>query len=113
MAFVLHILSAWSSFLGQADIFFLPCPFKYLTGVDCPGCGFQRSLLALLQGDLSRSLHLYPATIPLLVTFGTAWPAKKLIPENWELLIKMLYIITGSVILISYLIKLFTGHVHG
>ncbi|MGY0039876.1 DUF2752 domain-containing protein [Pedobacter sp. NJ-S-72] len=23
----------------------------YVTGYDCPGCGFQRSFLALLKGD--------------------------------------------------------------
>lgn len=113
MAFVLHILSVWSSFLGQADVFFLPCPFKYLTGIDCPGCGFQRSLLALLKGNLQLSLKLYPATIPLLVTFATALPAKKLMPGKSELLIRILYLITGSVILISYLLKIFSGHVHG
>ncbi|WP_084163697.1 DUF2752 domain-containing protein [Olivibacter sitiensis] len=45
----------------------LPCPFKYFTGHDCPGCGLQRSLLFLLKGDLANSFRLYPATIPLLL----------------------------------------------
>lgn len=42
----------------------LTCPFKYLTGIDCPGCGFQRSLIALVQGNFHQSLALYPPTIP-------------------------------------------------
>jgi hypothetical protein len=45
----------------------LLCPFKYLTSFDCPGCGFQRSVMALLQGHLNDSLKYYPATIPLIL----------------------------------------------
>lgn len=26
------------------------CPFKLVTGLDCPGCGSQRALMALLHG---------------------------------------------------------------
>lgn len=28
------------------------CPFKLIIGLQCPGCGFQRALHALLQGDV-------------------------------------------------------------
>lgn len=28
------------------------CPFRLLTGLDCPGCGSQRAIHALLHGDL-------------------------------------------------------------
>lgn len=27
------------------------CPFKAMTGLDCPGCGMTRGVYALLQGD--------------------------------------------------------------
>ena len=29
-----------------------PCPFRSLTGLDCPGCGMTRGLHSLLRGDL-------------------------------------------------------------
>ncbi len=45
----------------------LPCPFKALLHIDCPGCGMQRSFICLLQGDLHSSLQYHPATIPMLV----------------------------------------------
>lgn len=46
----------------------VPCPVKAWTGWDCPGCGFQRSLWALVQGDVAESWAHYPALIPFLIT---------------------------------------------
>ncbi len=36
------------------------CLFKTLTGWDCPGCGSQRALHALLHGHLSEALAYNP-----------------------------------------------------
>ena len=47
--------------------YLLPCPFKKLTGLDCPFCGLQRSVIALITGNFRQSLYLYPATIPIIV----------------------------------------------
>lgn len=33
------------------------CPFKLLTGLQCPGCGGQRAAHALLQGDIVGALR--------------------------------------------------------
>jgi len=38
---------------GGAGLF-LPCPFKYLTGLHCPGCGSQRALHNLLHLDFAK-----------------------------------------------------------
>jgi hypothetical protein len=46
----------------------LECSFKKHIGVECMGCGFQRSLEALFHGDLLQSIQLFPATIPLIST---------------------------------------------
>lgn len=87
----------------------LPCPFKYISGLDCPGCGFQRSVLALMQGNLSESFHLYPPTIPLLLFFiyGIADRLFKLDTEK-GLLKKSFFIIVGWIVLISYGVKLWS-----
>ena len=51
----------------QANMF--SCPSKKYLHIECPGCGFQRSCIALLKGDIQNSLQLYPATIPSPVWF--------------------------------------------
>ena len=33
------------------------CLWKTLTGTDCPGCGSQRMMHALMHGDLARAWH--------------------------------------------------------
>lgn len=50
--------------------FFLPCPFKYITGYNCPGCGSQRALHQLAHGNLRTAFSLNPLlilTLPLII----------------------------------------------
>lgn len=44
----------------------LSCSYNKLLGVDCPGCGFQRSLILLLSGEFKESFLMFPALIPFL-----------------------------------------------
>ena len=44
--------------IDPARYVFVPkCPFKLLTGLSCPGCGFQRALHAFLHGNWLEALH--------------------------------------------------------
>ena len=45
----------------------LTCLSKYYFGVECPGCGAQRSLVCLCRGEFLDSLALFPALIPFMV----------------------------------------------
>lgn len=85
----------------------ISCPFKALTGIDCPGCGFQRSLLALIKGDLVQSWHFYPPTILILVLFITTYFLRNLQIKNSNLIIKIMAIVVGNFIFINYLVKMF------
>jgi Protein of unknown function (DUF2752) len=38
------------------DFVFPPCPFKALTGLNCPGCGGLRMTHDLLHGDLAAAV---------------------------------------------------------
>ena len=37
--------------------FTFKCPFRLMTGYDCPGCGIQRALHALLHGRVAEAWH--------------------------------------------------------
>ncbi|WP_184550032.1 DUF2752 domain-containing protein [Mucilaginibacter sp. FT3.2] len=85
----------------------IPCPFKKLTGIDCPGCGFQRSVIALLNGNLHQSLLLYPATVPLIITLLFILLKSRLHFDKKHLVVKTLYLITGNIMLIAYIWKMY------
>jgi len=108
----IFLLSAFSLLLEKAGNYMLPCPFKYLTGYDCPGCGFQRSFLALLKGDFPQSFHLYPATVPILLTIVISLTANYFWGLKSKMLVNVLFMLTGSIITISYLFKIFAPHIH-
>jgi hypothetical protein len=60
---------------------FPKCPFRLLSGLDCPGCGSQRAVHALLHGDVSRAADhnlLLLLSLPLLVVQSGHWLRAKL-----------------------------------
>ncbi|HWD90553.1 MAG TPA: DUF2752 domain-containing protein [Mucilaginibacter sp.] len=103
---LLYVFCSHLSFIEWLQNHLLACPFKKLTGIDCPGCGFQRSVLALMQGHLKDSLHLYPATIPLLLTAAYVLPDRKFHYDQRDTVKKILFYITGAIIIIAYLVKM-------
>ncbi len=48
----------------------LPCLNKEFLGVECPGCGLQRSVALLFQGEFAQAFVMYPAIYTLLLLFG-------------------------------------------
>ncbi|OXA76084.1 Protein of unknown function [Flavobacterium aquidurense] len=50
--------------------YMLPCLFKTVFGIDCLGCGFQRSVFLLFQGDFLAAFKMYPAVYTTLLFFG-------------------------------------------
>ncbi|MBQ4356044.1 MAG: DUF2752 domain-containing protein [Bacteroidales bacterium] len=58
----MHRLADWLS-----DHMF-PCFYQQVLGFHCPFCGLQRSVIALLEGDIGESITLFPPLFPLLLT---------------------------------------------
>ena len=50
--------------------FMLPCLNKQVLGMPCPGCGIQRSISLILQGEFYAAFLMYPAIYPILALFG-------------------------------------------
>jgi len=49
---------------------FPPCPFHYLTGLYCPGCGSLRAIHHLLHGNLQAAWAMNPLAVLLLPFVG-------------------------------------------
>ncbi len=86
----------------------LPCMFKAITHIDCPGCGIQRSFILLIKGELTASFLLYPALIPILLLL--AFLGVQLIARfsRGALLLKYGYLFCAGIILVSYIYRLIT-----
>ena len=57
----------------------LPCPFRAVTGFQCPGCGVTRLCLSLLRGDLPGAWRANPALLlllPVLAALGVRLAAR-------------------------------------
>lgn len=97
-----------NSILSWLESHLLTCPLKDYTGLDCPGCGFQRSVLALFEGEFVQSVKLYPATIPLFILLGFTLAHLKFEFTRGAFFIKILYVSISLIIIINYIYKIFT-----
>lgn len=96
-------------FIKWLQIHLIPCPFKAITGIDCPGCGFQRSVIALIQGDINTSLTLYPAALPILVAFALGLAPRKLNNNTkFKVIRKTVYILCAVLVIAAYGVKLYS-----
>ena len=61
---IAFVLLGWGSllycfFLSHPE-YFPRCPVKYITGFNCPSCGNQRAICALIHGNISEALIMNP-----------------------------------------------------
>lgn len=82
------------------------CFYKSIFGIECPGCGMQRAIIELLKGNFVDSFLLYPALYPIIITliFFILHLIFKF--KNGTLILKILFILTLIVIIVSYILKL-------
>ncbi|SNZ00330.1 Protein of unknown function [Flagellimonas pacifica] len=93
------------NFLSTKD-FMLPCLNKKLFGLDCPGCGMQRSADLLLHGEFLAAFKMYPAIYPillLLIFLATNVFIKFKFGHQLKL---FLLFATAATIIISYILKM-------
>lgn len=55
----------WFLFFAVLIILFYRCPFKMITGIDCPGCGLTRAFGCILLCDFSAAVQYHPLS-PLI-----------------------------------------------
>ncbi|GHD15454.1 membrane protein [Nocardiopsis kunsanensis] len=83
------------------------CPFLFLTGLQCPGCGTTRALALITHGDLLGAAGMNPLTVLLLPflllvhvrwLIGTLRPGRALRPEPDVPVRVMVTILVGIVV---------------
>jgi hypothetical protein len=83
----------------------LACPYKSLTGIDCPGCGMQRSFVELIKGNFIESFFMYPALIPVMFTLCLTALHLKFKFANGANYIKYSFIVSVFIIMVNYILK--------
>ena len=83
----------------------LPCLSKTLFGIECLGCGFQRSFLLLIQGDFEGAFKMYPAIFTTLFFLGILalnWIDSN---RNYKKLIIGSVLLNGVIMIVGYYFK--------
>ncbi len=91
--------------MSSLEDYMLPCLNKKLLGFDCMGCGLQRSLLLIYQGEFVSAFYMYPAVytlIPLFLLIGLNLFLKV---KRLNKIINLLAILSISIIIINFILK--------
>jgi len=100
-----------SSFIHWLETHQLACPWKTYFGIECPGCGAQSAVIELLKGHFFQCIKMFPALLPMiliLIFLGIHLIFK--FPKG-ALILKILFIFTTSIMIISYLLKFVTVNI--
>lgn len=82
------------------------CPFRYVLGICCPGCGMTRAALSLIKLDFAAALHYHPL-IFIMPLCAAAFLLRKKIPARIYDALTILVII---VFVAVYAYRLATGN---
>lgn len=89
------------------EAYLLPCINKEIFGMECYGCGGQRSLMLLLNGHFQDAFFMFPAiyTIIILLFFVVINIFYKF---KYDFIIKIgLLILNAAIMLVSYAVKMY------
>ena len=102
-------MKAYSAFTHWLEHHMLSCPSKKLLTIDCPGCGLQRSVVALLKGDIANSWHIYPPGIFIVATVIFLLLHLSFGYRHGAAILKCLYFGTAVIIIANYIYKITTN----
>ena len=95
----------WFAITGK-----LPCLFREMTGLYCPGCGGTRAVKALLRGDIVTSFLYHPLVLYCVLVaavFGLSytiyWKTKN---PKFRLYLENGYVYAGlAVLAVNFIVK--------
>nr|WP_262497596.1 DUF2752 domain-containing protein [Maribacter sp. 4G9] len=83
----------------------LPCFTKQFLGMDCPGCGLQRSLLFLFKGEFVEAFNMYPAIYPMIALFLFLILRNRFNFKYESHITFSLMFVTTAAVLLNYILK--------
>jgi hypothetical protein len=86
---------------------FPKCPSKYVTGYDCPGCGSQRAVHSLFNGEVSKAFNYNPLLF-FLVPYGLLVGVFEWIPSLRNHSFRKLLINFYTIMVVFSIVILFT-----
>jgi len=81
------------------------CFFKSNFGIECPGCGMQRSLISLLKGNILESIQYHAALIPFIITLIFLILQLKIKHVDGGKWVMWAFIVTSIITVIQYIIR--------
>lgn len=90
-------------------LFFYECPFHYLLGIPCPGCGMTRALFSVLLLRFGKAFYYHPG-IYLVIPAFLLWCADYFKFLTLKKKTKKVLLTLGiAALILIYFIRLFTG----
>ena len=90
-------------------LFLYKCPFEFLFGVTCPGCGMTRALISFVKLDFVSAFHYHPL-FGLVLIAATIWILKYLgIKLMSDKTFRIIEYVLCTLFIIVYLVRLFCG----
>lgn len=83
----------------------IPCLNKAYFGVECAGCGLQRSLILILEGSFVDAFYMYPAIYALIALFGNIGLQLFITYKYSNTITNVLLIISGILVFGNYILK--------
>lgn len=87
--------------------YMLPCMSKQFLGMECTGCGIQRAVALLFQGEFVEAFLMYPAIYPLIMLLGFLLLDNLMTIKYGNKISIFLMIATVATILINFVLKFF------
>ncbi len=82
----------------------LSCPWKEL-GLECTGCGLQRSVIHLLKGEFIAAFSTYPAIYTLIIMFVFLGVHLRFNFSKGAQILKWLFVLNLAIIIVHYVLK--------
>ncbi len=92
--------------INSPEDFMLPCLSKRLFDLECFGCGLQRSIYLLFQGELVAAFKMYPAIYPLIFLSFFMGANMFFKFKHSTKIINILAIVVIATIVLNYIIKI-------